>query len=99
MPIMPKFTPEQLRSSLPKPDMSPAMVWWVGLSGGLDSTVLLHALAQLELPVKLHALHINHQISLNADVWQYQCEQFCKQLSIPFHAKKVEVKNSGKGIE
>lgn len=100
---MPDFNPEQLRSQLsiylPQSDESADSVWWIGFSGGLDSTVLLHALVQLNLPVTLRALHINHQISPNADAWQRQCAQFCTQLNLPFHAEKVRVKNTGKGIE
>jgi tRNA(Ile)-lysidine synthase len=92
------FTSEQLRTYLPILT-SPSAIWWIGFSGGLDSTVLLHALAQLHLPVQLRALHINHQISPNADAWQTQCADFCAQLSIPFHAEKVRVENTGKGIE
>ena len=92
------FTAEQLRHYLPIPD-SPSSIWWIGFSGGLDSTVLLHALAQLRLPVQLRALHINHQISSNANRWQSQCADFCAQLSIPFYAEKVSVVNTGKGIE
>lgn len=97
--IMPDFTPEQLRIYLPPIDESTTGIWWVGFSGGLDSTVLLHALAQLCLPVDVRALHINHQISSNANTWQYQCEQYCKQLGVPFSVEKVQVKNTGKGIE
>lgn len=92
------FTSEQLRTYLPAVT-SPSAIWWIGFSGGLDSTVLLHALAQLPLPVQLRALHINHQISPNADAWQTQCADFCAQHAIPFHAEKVRVENTGKGIE
>ncbi len=92
------FTSEQLRTYLPAV-ASPSSIWWIGFSGGLDSTVLLHALAQLRLPVQLRALHINHQISPNADAWQTQCADFCAQYSIPFHVEKVRVENTGKGIE
>jgi len=92
------FTSEQLRAHLPAIS-SASSIWWVGFSGGLDSTVLLHALAQLQLPVQLRALHINHQISPNADAWQIQCANFCAQYSIPFHTEKVRVENTGKGIE
>jgi tRNA(Ile)-lysidine synthase len=92
------FTSEQLRSHLPSIPSS-AAIWWVGFSGGLDSTVLLHALAQLHLPVQLRALHINHQISPAADAWQMQCANFCASYSIPFHTEKVRVENTGKGIE
>lgn len=92
------FTSEQLRTYLPAVS-SPSAIWWIGFSGGLDSTVLLHALVQLQLPVQLRALHINHQISSNADAWQTQCANFCAQYSIPFHTEKVRVENTGKGIE
>lgn len=92
------FTSEQLGIYLP-PIPSPSVIWWVGFSGGLDSTVLLHALAQLNLPVHLRALHVNHQISSNADKWQTQCADFCACHSIPFHSEKVRVENTGKGIE
>lgn len=92
------FTSEQLRTYLPAITSS-SPTWWIGFSGGLDSTVLLHALAQLQLPVRVRALHINHQISVNADAWQTQCANFCAQYSIPFHAEKVCVENTGKGIE
>ncbi len=96
---MPDFNPEQLRAWLPHIDETTTGIWWVGFSGGLDSTVLLHALVQLHLPASVRALHINHQISPNANAWQQQCEQFCEQLGVPFFAEKVQVTNSGKGIE
>jgi len=74
-------------------------IWWIALSGGLDSCVLLHSIVALNLPVKLHALHINHQISPNADDWQEHCAAFCASLNIPFTAVSVTVKNTGRGIE
>ena len=99
--IMPDFTPEQLRHYLPAASAVEATtgVWWIGFSGGLDSTVLLHALSQLKLPVTLKALHINHQISPNADAWQQHCKAVCCALDTAFYAEKVHVKNTGKGIE
>lgn len=90
------FSPANLQRSLPQ---TSSCVWYLALSGGLDSCVLLHSLAALHLPVKLHALHINHQISPNADAWQQHCADLCAQLKIPFTAVKVDVKNSGRGIE
>lgn len=89
------FSPAALHNSLP-----PAQgVWWIALSGGLDSCVLLHALAALKLPVQLRALHINHQISPNANRWEQHCAAICEALAVPFTAVKVEVKNQGRGIE
>lgn len=99
--IMPDFTPEQLRRYLPSASAVDDSIgaWWIGFSGGLDSTLLLHALVQLKLPVTLNALHINHQISPYADSWQQQCEAVCRELGVAFYAEKVQVKNTGKGIE
>ena len=92
------FNAEQLRPYLPAIE-STAAKWWIGFSGGLDSTVLLHALAQLDLPVQLRALYINHQLSPNADFWQSQCADFCARHAIPFQAENVRVENTGRGIE
>ncbi|MEJ2418130.1 MAG: tRNA lysidine(34) synthetase TilS [Exilibacterium sp.] len=71
-------------------------------SGGLDSTVLLRALALLrgELPQKVSALHINHRLSANSDVWQGHCEATCNSLDIPLITEEVQVAtNAGEGIE
>lgn len=91
------FTPSQLLPYLPTPAVGSR--WWVAFSGGLDSTVLLHALAQLALPVKLHALHVNHQISPNAARWQAHCEAFAASVGAVFYGEKVVVRNTGRGIE
>lgn len=90
------FNPASLRNYLPR---STSSVWWVALSGGLDSCVLLHSLVALQLPVQLRALHINHQISANANDWQQHCKDLCASLGVPFIGVKVDVKNSGRGIE
>ena len=67
----------------------------VGFSGGLDSTVLLHALySQSSLRNKLLAVHINHGISPNALFWQSHCEAFCTQAVIPFISETIEFDRS-----
>ena len=47
----------------------------VGLSGGLDSVVLLHMLACLreELGLNVHALHVHHGLSHNALMPRMEC--------------------------
>jgi tRNA(Ile)-lysidine synthase len=55
----------------------------VGLSGGLDSIVLLHQLAQTPLKAKLRAVHVHHGLSPQASHWQQQCEAICTLLGIP----------------
>ncbi|HEY3698744.1 MAG TPA: tRNA lysidine(34) synthetase TilS [Spongiibacteraceae bacterium] len=76
--------------------------WWIAYSGGLDSHVLLHALADLRQREKtpaLTALHINHQLNPLANEWSAHCERVCAQLGIEFIAEKVAVINNGDGLE
>ena len=51
----------------------------VGLSGGVDSVVLLHALKQLqpELGFTLSAVHVNHQLQTSATEWVRFCQNVC----------------------
>lgn len=58
----------------------------VGLSGGLDSMVLLDAASRLRqsLNFQLLALHVNHQLSSNANNWQHFCAQQCAERGVPF---------------
>lgn len=69
----------------------------VGYSGGVDSTVLLHALHGLGVP--LHAVHVNHQLQPMADDWAAHCENQCRHWGIPFTVLKVEVKLGMQGVE
>jgi tRNA(Ile)-lysidine synthase len=74
----------------------------LGLSGGLDSCVLLHLLAnmQTQLDFKLKAIHVHHGISPYADDWLNFCKQKCKLLDIEFDAVKVKINKKGSlGIE
>lgn len=65
---------------------------WIAYSGGVDSHVLLHALASLSQR-KLRALHINHGLSPNAVKWQAHCREVCAELGIPFQALSVCAKS------
>jgi tRNA(Ile)-lysidine synthase len=74
----------------------------VALSGGLDSSVLLHLLAQLapRLQFQLSAVHVHHGISTNADAWAAHCECFAQSLSIPITIHHVDVeRRSADGLE
>lgn len=65
----------------------------VAYSGGCDSHVLLHSLAELrdQLPVPLHALHINHGLSPHADDWAMHCTRICARLGVPLDVVRVQV--------
>jgi len=94
------FTPERLLQTLNS--FPPVKAYIVGLSGGADSTVLLHALSKIQkqLTIPVSAVHVNHGIHPEADQWQKFCEEFCQQQNIELKCLRVELKNnSGKGLE
>ncbi|MDR1647686.1 MAG: tRNA lysidine(34) synthetase TilS [Zoogloeaceae bacterium] len=71
----------------------------VALSGGRDSVVLLH-LAQTLLPAgHVHALHIHHGLSPQADAWRDFCRSLCARWKIPLAQQAVEVDSKGEGVE
>lgn len=71
----------------------------VGFSGGLDSTVLLHAVAA-SANRRLAAIHVHHGLSVNADAWATHCAQVCSALDLPLSISRVNVPPAtGSGIE
>jgi tRNA(Ile)-lysidine synthase len=65
----------------------------IGLSGGMDSVVLLHLLHTLapRFSWLLSALHVHHGISPNADAWADFCTGLCAQHGIPLHMERVDI--------
>ncbi len=61
----------------------------VGLSGGVDSVVLLHALAAEG--IALRAVHVHHGLSPNADQWARFCRRLCRRLGVPLAVRRVRV--------
>ena len=74
----------------------------VAYSGGMDSTVLLHLLAN-DAAVRdrgLRALHVHHGLQAGADGWATHCFQACKDLGIACDIVRVTVnRSSGLGLE
>jgi tRNA(Ile)-lysidine synthase len=74
----------------------------VGLSGGVDSVVLLHILSRLASrhDFQLAACHVHHGLSGNAALWQQHCASLCTEWNLPFSAEQVVVADErGEGIE
>lgn len=75
----------------------PAQRWVLGVSGGPDSTLLLHAMRELsvraELGWTLHIAHLHH--GLRGDAAD-QDEEFVRDLSekfgLPFHNDRIDVR-------
>lgn len=74
----------------------------LGLSGGLDSAVLLDLLWRLapHFPFSLSALHVHHGLSSSADAWGSFCEGLCLRSGIPLRVVTVHVpRRDGQGLE
>lgn len=65
----------------------------VGLSGGADSVALLHYLKNQGND--LMAIHVNHNISPNADFWENFCKEYCEKLNVPFFSHSIKLPSSG----
>jgi len=65
----------------------------VGLSGGVDSVVLLDLLRRLskKLRLELAALHVNHQINPAAGRWAAFCRAFCRRHGVALTVVRVKV--------
>lgn len=80
---------------------------WVGLSAGVDSTVLCHAAAHYcaASGQKLTAIHVHHGLSENADDWAKKAHQLCAALSkkyaieIDCIVEKVQLDQKNDGLE
>ena len=65
---------------------------WVGVSGGVDSTVLLHVLRGLP---GVAAIHIDHGLQDGAATWAARCGAMAARWGVPFQAKSVAVSRRG----
>jgi tRNA(Ile)-lysidine synthase len=84
-----------MASSRKRPRARPRIA--VGLSGGVDSVVLLHTLAGKGIAVE--AVHVHHGLSPNADAWAAFCRRLCRRLGVRLTVKKVKVVKRGEGLE
>ncbi|MFF7063121.1 tRNA lysidine(34) synthetase TilS [Pseudomonas sp. NPDC008258] len=71
-----------------------APTWYIAFSGGLDSTVLLHLLAdhaRNHASPPLRAIHIHHGLQPAADAWPAHCQAICDDLGIELQVIHVQV--------
>jgi len=73
----------------------------VGLSGGVDSVVLLDVLGRLrnDFRLALSAIHVNHQISAHALEWEAFCKALCQARGVALTVRRVQVPRGGSGVE
>ncbi|NBA95371.1 tRNA lysidine(34) synthetase TilS [Pseudomonas sp. R5(2019)] len=99
MPAFPPSLQSRLLTHLAPWRNAPA--WYIALSGGLDSTVLLHLIAQLTHSEKLpplRALHVHHGLQAAASGWPARCKSLCDSLNVPLQVIHVQVE-AGASLE
>ncbi|MEP6484449.1 MAG: tRNA lysidine(34) synthetase TilS [Rudaea sp.] len=73
----------------------------VAFSGGMDSTVLLHALSQIPAARErgLRAVHVDHRLHAESGRWSDHCASIAASLEIPLVIERAEVARQGAGLE
>ncbi len=71
----------------------------VAFSGGLDSTVLLHAMAANRAirEVPLLAAHVDHGLHPGSGTWDSHCRAVAETLGVDYISRKVQVSRSAEG--
>jgi tRNA(Ile)-lysidine synthase len=101
----PGFSVAALEASLfERLALSPTASFKLAFSGGLDSHVLLHALAGLRdrhhATFALSAMHIDHGLHPDSAEWARHCQKVCAQLAVAFETQRVLVDSAaGDGLE
>ena len=96
------FNSEVLLSRLAELQEDRPQRYLVAFSGGIDSSVLLHALAagSGDHQTPILAIHINHGLHEDAPAWEAHCRSVAADLDVQFISQSVEVdEKSGLGLE
>jgi len=82
---------EALRSCSLRLSLQPTC-YWVAFSGGMDSHVLLHAMAQCraEMNIQVKAVYVEHGLQSDSHLWAEHCETVCQAYDIPLTILHVD---------
>jgi tRNA(Ile)-lysidine synthase len=77
-------------------NLDPNGHYFVAFSGGVDSTVLLHAMTELQshYGFSLTALHVSHNLQAESAQWAQHCQQLCEQLNVEFKQTSLNLDSS-----
>ena len=79
---------DAVRASLHRFDPTAPIV--VGFSGGVDSTVLLDAVARCRAGESVVAWHVHHGLQPQADDWSLHCEREAQRLGVRFGVTRLD---------
>lgn len=68
---------------------------YIGLSGGVDSMVLLHFIKTNFTDIDIEAIHVNHGIQEIGKKWAIDCAEFCDKLNVKLNVAEVSVAAGG----
>lgn len=74
----------------------------IAYSGGLDSHVLLHLMAEISqfTDFKIRAIHVNHGLQNKADDWADHCQKICHKLKVSCQSVTIDLPtDTGESIE
>lgn len=72
----------------------------VAFSGGLDSTVLLHAATRCLGAERVLACHVHHGLQSAADTWAHHCEMQALKMGVTFRLARLgPAQPAGQGVE
>src|ERR1700722_3239028 len=87
------MTPEKLLTALS--ELTSDTRFCIAYSGGMDSHVLLHLMAecrQYAPSFEIRVIHVNHGLSPLANEWEKHCEAVVKQLGIAFQTEHLSLR-------
>ena len=94
-----RLTPDYLGQRILAQVDDPAARLIVALSGGLDSTVLLHAAVKSDCGRTVLAAHVNHGLHEDSTAWAEHCADLAAALGVEFMQHDASIEPTGKGIE
>ncbi|MCH9758063.1 MAG: tRNA lysidine(34) synthetase TilS [Proteobacteria bacterium] len=79
--------------------LPPGATVCIALSGGMDSSVLLHVALQRRQQWRVTACHVNHGISRRAPQWEEFCRHLCAEAEVPLTVKCATPPSANGGSE
>lgn len=89
------FSSSQLHAAIRSCSLQLAIIpttYWVAFSGGMDSHVLLHAIATCRntIDADLKAVYVDHGLQSESSDWAEHCKTICQQLDISLTILQVD---------